>query len=572
MPNEFHVAPGGDDTGPGSHDQPFATPERAQRAARDPTRPAVVTLAPGTYPLTEPLVVTEADSGLSFRAEDGPAVLSGGREVTGWRELDGVWEAEVGDLDCRELYVDGRRAERATIDALPGDARRTERGYVTDSAAPLSWHDPSSVEFVHRGVYPWTEARSRVASVTREGDTTTITMEQPEFDRAKELYNFAWDGYQGSGLDLPTRIENDPAFLTEPGTFALDRSHSGQHLLHYRPHPGEDPRRTRVVAPSLDTLVRISGASAITLTGLVLAEATWPRQRSFLHYHGTGYYDGEGDIETAVIEEDVAWVTYPSRARDVPACVTVDDSEDVRFEDCHFTRIGATALGVTGGAGLLVRGCDFDTLSASAIRITGGRAPVVEDNRVTRIGRDYPGSPALGVTGTTDAVIAHNDVDDVPHCGIVAGPARGTRITHNHVTRSMGVLADGGGVYLSGPQGDSWDTGAVIEGNVITDTRTPYNFGLYTDYGAAWVTLRDNVVLRADNTAVLHVSPPLDHVSYRGNLWDADPVGSDAVPEGVTFADNTTVDDDQEPPRRFAEITAAAGPRHPRGLAETTPI
>ena len=86
----------------------------------------------------------------------------------------------------------------------------------------------------------------------------------------------------------------------------------------------------------------------------------------------------------------------------------------------------------------------------------------------------------------------------------------------------MGVLADGGGIYLSGPQGASTN-GAVIRGNVIGDTRTPYNFALYTDYGAAWVTVEGNVVRRADNTAVLHVSPPLENVVYRGNFWDADP-------------------------------------------------
>lgn len=563
--SEVHVAPAGDDTGPGSHDRPFATLKRAKRAARETSTPTVVRLMPGTHQITEPLVLTEADSGLSFRADDGTAAISGGREITGWREHGGTWIAEVGDLDCRELYVDGHRIVTAAIDGLPGDARRTEHGFVTDSMAPLEWRDPGSVEFVHRGVYPWTEARSRVAAVARDGDTTTITMAQPEFDWATRLYNFAWDGYTSSGLDLPTRVENDPAFVTEPGTFALDRSHPGHHLLHYRPRTGESFHHTRVVAPGLDTLVRISDAADVTFSGLVFAEATWPRQGSFLHYHGSGYYDGQGEIETAVIVEGEAWVTYPSRTRDVPACVTVDNSERVRFENCRFTRIGATALGVTAGAEFVVRCCDFDTLSASAVTITDGHRPVLDDNSVTRIGLDYPGSPALGVSGTTDGVVTHNHIDDVPHCGIVAGPARGTRITHNLVTRSMGVLADGGGIYLSSPQGDSWDTGAVIEGNVITDTRTPYNFGLYTDYGAAWVTVRDNVVLRADTTAVLHVTPPLDHVSYRGNIWDAEPMGSDSVPDGVTFEGNTTLDDDQDRPHRLAEITAAAGLRQRSG-------
>jgi hypothetical protein len=150
-------------------------------------------------------------------------------------------------------------------------------------------------------------------------------------------------------------------------------------------------------------------------------------------------------------------------------------------------------------------------------------------------------------------------VHDVPHNGIVANPSRGgTRITRNLVTGAMGVLADGGGIYLSGAQGSS-DNGAVISGNVIKDTRTPYNFGLYTDYGATWVTVEENVVARADNTAVLHVHPPLEHVVYRGNFWDADPVGSDAVPDGVTYEGNTTIADPAELDAATTDVRARAG-------------
>lgn len=116
----------------------------------------------------------------------------------------------------------------------------------------------------------------------------------------------------------------------------------------------------------------------------------------------------------------------------------------------------------------------------------------------------------------------------MPHCGIVVGPGTGARILRNLVTDSMGTLADGGGIYVSGPQGDSPDNGAVVAGNVVKDTRTPYNFGLYTDYGAAWVTVEDNVVARADSTAVLQVSPPLENVVYRNTSgtptrWAATP-------------------------------------------------
>ncbi|GAA3110023.1 hypothetical protein GCM10020001_030490 [Nonomuraea salmonea] len=176
--------------------------------------------------------------------------------------------------------------------------------------------------------------------------------------------------------------------------------------------------------------------------------------------------------------------------------------------------------------------------------MTGTRGAAIEDNRVRGTGLELSGSPGIAISGTRGCVVAHNEVTDVPHCGIVAGPGEGTRILHNLTARTLQVLADGGGVYLSGPQGDSADTGAVIRGNVIKDTVTPYNFGLYTDYGASWVLVEENVVMRADNTAVLHVGPPLENVTYRGNFWDADPVGHDDPPSGVTYEGNVTIADE----------------------------
>jgi hypothetical protein len=148
----------------------------------------------------------------------------------------------------------------------------------------------------------------------------------------------------------------------------------------------------------------------------------------------------------------------------------------------------------------------------------------------------------------------------VPHCGIVIGPGEGIRVLRNLTVDTMTVLADGGGVYVGGPQGDSWDNAGLVEGNVITDTRTPYNFGLYTDYGAAWLIVRGNVVERADNTAVLAVMPPLENVVYRGNFWDADPVGHDDPPPGVTYEDNVTS------PDAAGHAAATAGIRSRAGL------
>jgi hypothetical protein len=88
----------------------------------------------------------------------------------------------------------------------------------------------------------------------------------------------------------------------------------------------------------------------------------------------------------------------------------------------------------------------------------------------------------------------------------------------------------------------------------------PYNFALYTDYGARWLTVERNVVYRSDNTGVLRVYPPLEHVTYRDNVWDADPVGHDDLPPGVVYENNVTLPDHDDLLAATTDIHRAAGP------------
>jgi hypothetical protein len=241
----------------------------------------------------------------------------------------------------------------------------------------------------------------------------------------------------------PPGWRTTPRSSPNPATFVLDRSRPGHHVLRYLPCSGETPEHTQVIAPALEVLLRVTGAM---FRGLVFADATWlrPGAEGFLRYHGGGYYQG-GPVDTVTIVEGQAWVTVPRESSVIRACVRIDDSANVRFEGCRFTRLGATGLGLTNGADLIVRGCDFDTLGASGVTVTGSQDVLIEDNRVRQVGLDYSGSPGIAISDTRDCTVTRNQVTDVPHCGIVGGPSRGTR--------------------------------------------TPYNFGLYTDYGASWVTV-----------------------------------------------------------------------------------
>ncbi|MFE0147575.1 right-handed parallel beta-helix repeat-containing protein [Nonomuraea sp. NPDC059007] len=541
------VDPSGDDSGPGTIERPFATLERARAAG------GVITLRAGVHRLTETLRLTEADSGIVLQAHGyGTAVpekvvVSGGTPITGWQEGDGgVWRATAPATPVRQLYVGGRRAERASLSLAETAITATETGYVLEQA--VDW--PGAVEFVYRGAYPWSEARIPVASIAG----TSITMAQPAFGWARKLYHsiITWEGGgEHYAVDAPTAAENSPAFLT-PGTFAVSDG-----VLHYLPLPGES--LDDVVAPVLETLVHAGGVRGAAFRGITFAEAAWTRpsgQEGFLHYHGNGFYAG-GDLQ--VVTFDGGQVTVPGDPADIPGNVVVDGASDVRVEGCRFTRLGGVALEFRGaGARNVLLGSEIDEVAGGGVVIRdGAREHRIERTRLRRVGLDYHGSPAILIAGTESTVVARNDVGEVPHNGIVVNAGRGTQVLGNLIHDTMQVLADGGGLYVSGPQGSSYASGALIRGNVIKDTITPYNYGLYTDYGAAWVTVQGNVVHRADNPVVLEVSPPLEHVAFIGNFWDADP---GQPPKSVTLSDNTVLGEGAlESDPAVADIVAGAG-------------
>ncbi|WP_069163358.1 right-handed parallel beta-helix repeat-containing protein [Nocardia altamirensis] len=591
--NRLYVSPDGQDDWPGTLDQPFATPHAAQQAVRartaEMTGDIVVAFRAGVYHLEEPLTFdnTHADSGTNgFRvvyqangygtADQEKVVLSGGREVTGW-SAGGVWTAPIGELEPRRLAVDGRPAARAArTTGLPGTVTKTATGYVTDSVEPQSWPDPPGLEFVYPGVYPWSEARLAVAAISGDSSSTTITMAQPTFDNAKSLYDSKWYGAGDAdgtwdGLAAPSVLENNVAFLGEPGTFAVDRSEPGGHVLHYRPRPGEEIGKTTAIVPVLETLVSAKNVHDIVLRGLTFAETNWSspnRTGGYLHYHGNSRHE-HGEFQKIDLGADMGYAHVPATPTQLPANVLLDSVSRIVLEGNHFTRLGAGGLAIDGSTAVEVRGNVFDEISGSGIAVHGSTRVTVEDNLVHHIGTEYRGSPAILVFISEETTVAHNEIHDVPHNGIVitgGERAKGTQVIGNLVERSMSALMDGGGIYLSAPQGSSFAGGAVVRGNVIRDVLTSYNFGLYADYGAAWITAIGNIVCRADTPIVLQVGPPLENVAFIGNFWDVLPAGYDDPPKTVTVAGNTvlpkeTFDEAIKADPAAADILARAGRR-----------
>ncbi len=522
---ELFVSPDGRDSWPGTKSHPFATLERAQRAvrARTPgmTSDIVVNLRRGTYRLREPLRLSAAagDSGQNghrviYQAYgDGTSarervVVSGGRRVTGWRpadNVDGAWRADVGKLETRQLFVDGRRARRTALGrGLPGEAVALPRGYATRNTVPQSWQHPEDMELVFNGSeggLPYSEARCGVSHVRGDDEWSLVIVDEPCFSNLKKAYQADVPGLKPVA---PTDVENSLSLLRKPGSWYLDRSQPGRHVLYYLPRRGEDPRQVRVVAPVLQQLV-VGGGTAtaplhdVAFRGLTFSYATWlapTRKAGFPQIIGSWFYSGG--------------------YRRMPGHVAIHAAERISIERNHFTHLGGLALVLSKvGSDNSVSGNVFEDASGGGVEVRGpGAGNRVEDNWVHNIGVDYRSSVGIAVEDSPNATVAHNQVNNVPYTGIWGQAPGGLRVEGNLVFNAVRAVPDGGGIYLPSAQGTSFDDGAVVSRNVVRDAG---GSGIYPDVGADWVTLERNVLYGSDN-AVSGVQPK--RIRIAANFWD----------------------------------------------------
>jgi hypothetical protein len=586
----LYVATWGHDWWPGTKLRPFRTPERAQQQVRTLTNgmtsDIVVSLRGGTYMLDETFVLSASagDSGQNghrvvYRAygygtaHEEVVTLSGGERIRGWKRVSGspgLWRAKLGRLNTRQLYVNGKRASRAQLDGpVPGSLTTTATGYVTDSTAPQNWTNPDDVEFIYQapswevvGGFPFSEGRCGVASITGDTTSTTITMDQPCFRWGQTVYGSEIEGYSFPMMD-PTNAENSRTFISEPGTFSLDRSNPRSHVLYYKPRHGENLARAQVVAPRLEQLVVGEGSPSsqlhdVSLQGLTFSYAGWTgasKPTGLIHWFANGYYDG-GEVTPAVGD-------YPTREdmNSIPANVVFHGSDDIVIEGSRFEHLGGAGLELSHDSNNnRIRGNVFTDISSGGIQVgalapnVGGRnaGNVIENNWVHAVGREYAGGTGILVSETQDTTIAHNQVNDIPYTGIVlagnedgSGTTASQRALNNHVFDVMKVLADGGGIYLTSPQGTSFAEAAVVSGNLVHDLRREVNIGLYTDYGNAFVRVNGNVEYRTDYAFGGCSIPTLHDLLITDNFVDEDTqiFGGEYCGE---VGDNVVVEDNTE--------------------------
>ncbi|WUC49241.1 discoidin domain-containing protein [Streptomyces sp. NBC_00554] len=511
-----YVSPTGRNSGSGTSAHPFKTLEYARDYVREAKKKVSgdvhVLLKSGTYQLSRTFSLTAQDSGkdgsrIIYEAAPGAnPVISGGKQITGWTPADStgkVYKAKVGDLDTRQLYVNGELATRARSTKDPAGFSKTSTGYTFTDSAISAYKQPKDLEVVSS--WGWKLQRCGVESISGN----TMTMEQPCWHNAHLQ--------QGQEIQNPTWLENARELLDTPGEWYLDGS-KGE--VYYMPKEGQKLSTATVTVPVVQDLVDLNGTrdkpvTDVSFEGITFSYSTWLAPSS-----PDGLIEGQAGFRM-VGEGNPDFDSTRLNWQKTPGAVNVSYGHDVSFEGNTFTHLGAVGLNLnTGTQGTEITGNVFRQIAATGIQIGGVEAgdahpsddrditkdTTVDNNVVTKAADQYNGSVGILAGYTANTLITHNKVYDLPYTGISVGwgwgltdaggnsaypnnagvpvwdtptTSQDTRVTDNEISDIMKSQADGGAVYTL-----SNNPGGTVSGNYIHGVPAPAYGAVYHDEGS----------------------------------------------------------------------------------------
>lgn len=493
-------------------------------AARDTARTVEgrevrVELADGTYALTKPLTLGEADSGreghpVTWTAAPGAhPQLSGARTLTGWRPAaHGTWQARVpAGVTPRQLFVDGRRATRARGAACPASTcDATVTGMSGARATGIAdWTRPTDAEAVIK--VRWRNYHCRVTGV--HGDQ--LSFAQPCWTNSAsgtDRTGPAWDTttvdstrYQGVAW-----FENAPELLDKPGEFTWN---SADRTVTYLPRAGEHLSRARTVTPATGQLLVFDGAHDVTVSGLGFSYAAYHQPDTDEGYAGT---QAGLTLTGATGPVDHAGRHYTKPT----AAVTVRGGRHIDVDRSSFTHLGGAGLVMERGTkDSRVTRSAFTDLSSGALYIgdteprpdaaLAGERNTLAYNTIRDTGVEYTDAAGIWAGYEAGLTVDHNTLEHLPYSGISVGwgwnqpEARQSVLRDNHITdnritdvmRVKDAQHDGGAIYTQGAQPGTVLAGNYIDRSAYGNTERDGN-GIYLDEQSSYIHVEHNVLTR----------------------------------------------------------------------------
>ena len=467
---EFHIAPTGRDTDPGTRAKPFATLVRARDAIRAlkqkpgglPAGGVVVWVHPGAYLLGKSFELTEQDSGtpaapITYRAEGAPVRLVGGpvippecfKPITDPVLLDRLEASARGHVLQADLKTLGLTAfgEPWPV-AFRGYAGWPELFFAGKPMTLARWPNEGFArvaKVVDSGSKPrWSEKPDRPGTFVYEGDRPARWL------KADEVYlNGYWSFKWFNECIKVGRIDPQAKTITlaVPHVYGLGGPSGGDYY-------------------ALGLLEELDTAGEYYLD----------RKSGLLYFWPPEPVVGQ-EIGISFLREPLVTLTNTSHITlrgfifefSRGMAVTVSGGADNLVAGCTVRNIATDAVSVSGGTHNGVVACDMYAMGAGGISLSGGDRKTLtpcgnfaENNHIHHYGRLFrTHRDAINLNGV-GCRASHNLIHDAPHHAMDFG-GNDHVVEFNEIHHVCMETDDAGAIYT----GRNW----TVRGTVIR-----YNF------------------------------------------------------------------------------------------------
>ena len=489
----------------GTINTPAAAVARARELRRSGAvrgRAVTVSVRPGRYRLSEPIVLEPEDSGLHFvGCGSERCVFDGGVRIPPFHQVaDGLWETDASRVPAfDQLWVDGRRAQRARSPnrfyyyMREEDHDNPKTAFFARKAdiAPLLKLTADERADVAVGVWQsWDMGYGRLVAV--DPATDRVTLRKP----------INWNLFYWHHTCPRYVLENFRAALDAPGEWFLERK-TGKLL--YVPRNGESVKTAVAVAPVSKGLVRLTGDRA---------KKEIVRDISFrgLGFEHTAFLIGSDGLQAAQSASNIS-----------EAVIRGDGAERIDISDCRIAHAGAHGLWMKNGCRhVRVNHCLIEDLGAGGLyfgdltadfkrRDDNAAFLEVSDSIIRHGGRQVNSGIGVWIGMAHDCSVVHNDIYDFFYTGVSSGWTwgydetinRNIKVAHNRIHHiGQGVLSDMGAFYSLGDHtGSEVCNNWVWEVNGYRGNGSPA-WGLYTDEGSKGILFHDNLVENCRDGAI----------------------------------------------------------------------
>lgn len=284
-------------------------------------------------------------------------------------------------------------------------------------------------------------------------------------------------------------IENIPEMFKKPNQWYFDKE---EKIIYYIPEEGQNKETLEIYMPCTDRIFDINADNV--------------NFRNIEFCFTSSRYENK-DID----EKTGKYFTCDNQSLcNAVGIVNFTNSKNCVIENCDFLHYGLYGITINNGCrNIYINKNKFDDCGAGGIKIAGSNEKdddknytygnTISNNAITNCGIRHAAGCGILLMHSFENKIMHNEIAYTFYTGISLGWVWGylfsktsdNLIEKNHIHHiGQGALSDLGGIYLLGPQANTF-----IRNNLIHDVSCRYYGGqaIYLDEGASYVTIENNI-------------------------------------------------------------------------------